>query len=149
MTNTSNMRGDGTTVPASPATRHWSDLLAIVVGVVLLGLAIWPGDSNASRGAAADVGSPQWVWIAHIVAALAALSSVFLAQRRERSGLPRLLLLLGAVALLAVFVIALMAGDTGTRAWLTLLLPAVLLFVASAGVGPMPRRLDADGTVGR
>ena len=126
----------------SPGTRHWSDLLVILVGVSLIALAVWPGDQSASRDAAVDVGSPQWQWIAYIVAGAAAISSVFLAQRRGRGGLPRLLLWIGALALIGVFVVALLNGSTGPRAWLTLLLPAVLLAVASMGVGPMPRTLN-------
>jgi hypothetical protein len=90
------------------------------------------------------VGSPQWQWIAYIIAGAAAISSVFLAQRRGRSGLPRLLLWIGAFALIGVFVISLTTGTSGPRAWLTLLLPAVLLAVASMGVGPMPRTLDSN-----
>jgi hypothetical protein len=119
--------------------------VAILVGVSMLAIAVWPGDTNASGGAAADLGSPQWVWIAHIAAAAAALSAVFLAQRRGRGGLPRMLLVAGALILLATFVMSWTSGVTGPRTWLTLLLPAVLLVVASMGVGPMPRTLDPHG----
>ena len=127
------------TVSNSPSARHWSDLVVILVGVSLLALAIWPGGRTASVSATQDLVSPQYAWIAYIVGAITALAAVFLAQRRGRQGLPRMLLVLGAIALLVGFFIA---RDTGTRAWLTLLLPGLLLFGASFAVGPMPRGGD-------
>ena len=127
----------------SPRARHWSDLVVILVGVTLFALAVWPRDPDASSNAGVDIGHPQWQWIAHIVASAAAISSVFLAQRRGRSGLPRTLLWIGALALIAAFIVSLTAGVGGPRPWLTLLLPAVLLAAASMGVGPMPRTLDS------
>lgn len=128
----------------SPATRHWSDALAILVGVTLLALSIWPGEPNASREASADLGNAQFAHIARLIAGACALLGVGLAQSPERRGLPRVLLVIGALSLLLAFGLALTDGTTGPRAWLSLALPAVLLFVASAGVGPLPRHLHDD-----
>lgn len=126
-------------VTNTPGARHWSDLVVIVVGVSLLALAIWPGGRTASVSATQDLISPQYAWLAYIVGAVTALAAVFLSQRRGRQGLPRILLMVGAIVLLVGFFIA---RDTGTRAWLTLLLPGLLLFGSSFAVGPMPRGGD-------
>jgi thiol:disulfide interchange protein len=116
--------------------RHWADVVAIFTGFVLLGLAIWPGDPSASAGAAREAGNPQLLWGSHAFAGAAAIAAVFLAQRPQRRTIARLLLALGGLALLAVLVVF---NDFGTRALLTSLLPALLLFVAATSVGPMPR----------
>jgi cytochrome bd-type quinol oxidase subunit 2 len=132
-----------TTTAPSAKTRHWSDFVAILVGVALIGIEVWPGDQNASSAAAQDLGNPKWILIAHITAGALALASVFLAQRRERSGLPKMLLLLAGALLLGGFILSIATGDSGTRAWLTLVLPGVLLLGAAFGVGPMPRDLHS------
>ena len=136
-----------TTTPASSArTRHWSDFVAILVGVSMIGLALRPGDHNASNAAAQDLGNLNWILVVHIAAGAMALASVFLAQRRARTGLPKVLLMVAGALLLGGFILSIMAGDSGARSWLTLLLPGVLLLVAAFGVGPMPRHLDTrDG----
>ena len=108
----------------------------------MIGVAVWPGDHNASSAAAADLGNPKWIWIAHIVAGALSLASVFLAQRTARSGLPKILLMVAGALLLVGFVMTMLAGSSGPRSWLALLLPGLLLLAAAFGVGPMPRNLD-------
>jgi peptidoglycan/LPS O-acetylase OafA/YrhL len=119
-------------------SRHWTDVIAIFTGVALLGLAIWPGDPSASAGATREAGNPQLLWGSHVVAGVAALGAVFVAQRWQRRPLARAMLIVGALALIAVLFVF---NDFGARALLTTLLPALLLLVASTGVGPMPRDL--------
>jgi hypothetical protein len=109
----------------------------------MIGIEIWPGRHNASSAAAQDLGNPKWILIAHSVAGALALGSVFLAQRRARNGLPKIMLLIAGAVLLGGFVLSMSAGDAGARAWLTLVLPGVLLFGAAFGVGPMPRDLNS------
>jgi hypothetical protein len=121
---------------ASGRRRHWADVVAIVTGFVLLGLAMRPGDQNASAGAAQEAGNPQLLWASHAFAGAAAIAAVFIAQRWQRRPLARVLLVLGALALIAALIVF---NDFGPRALLTALLPALLLLVAASSVGPMPR----------
>lgn len=109
----------------------------------MIGIALRPGSHNASAAAAQDLGNPKWILIAHIASGALALASVFLAQRRGRGGLPKMLLLLAGALLLGGFILSITTGDSGTRAWLTLLLPGVLLLASAFGVGPMPRDLHS------
>ena len=133
-----------TTTAASPKARHWSDFVAILVGVALIGISLRPGGQNASTEAAQDFGNPKWALIVHITSGALALASVFLAQRRgARNGLPKTLMLVAAALLLGMFIMSIVSGLSGTRSWLTLLLPGLLLLGASFAVGPMPRNLDA------
>ena len=133
-----------TTTTASPKTRHWSDFVAILVGVSMIGIALRPGGQNASNEAAQDLGDPQWALMVHITSGALALASVFLAQRRgARTGLPKTLLLIAGALLLGMFIMSMVSGASGARSWLTLLLPGLLLLGAAFGVGPMPRNLDS------
>jgi peptidoglycan/LPS O-acetylase OafA/YrhL len=126
------------TSPVPPArTRHWADFVAILTGVALLAMAIWPRQSSISEEAARELGSPDFAWIAWIVAGFSALAAVLLAQRWRRPALSRGLLMAGGAALLIGYIIS---GDLlSMPSLLTLLLPAVALFASSMGVGPMPR----------
>jgi len=118
--------------------RHWADVLAIVTGVALLGLAIWPGPHSASAGAEREAGNAQALWLAHALAGASALISVGIAQRWGLRPLARALLLIAALALA---VLLFMFRDFGPRALLTVLLPALLLLISATAVGPMPRDL--------
>ena len=98
--------------------RHWADVLAILTGLVLMALAIWPGEPQASADAAREAGNPQLMWLAYIAAGGSAIAAVLVAQRWQRRPLARALLVLGALVLLAerdVF------RDFGPRALLTVL----------------------------
>ncbi len=122
----------------SAQRRHWADVLAIVTGLALLGLAIWPGPQSASAGAALESGRPQVLWLAHALAGAMALTGVTAAQRWGLRPLGRWLLAIAALGLLAVLFTF---REFGPRALSTVLLPALLLFIAAFAVGPMPREL--------
>ncbi len=129
---------------SSPSTRHWADVLAILVGVSLLALATWPGEQNAAPDASRDLGRPQLAQMMHVLAGGMTILALFVAQRAERRGIARLMMLAGVVGLLVAFAAALTTGTAGPRTWLTLLLPAALLGLAALRVGPMPRSPHAD-----
>ena len=118
--------------------RHWADVLAILTGLVLMALAIWPGEPQASADAAREAGNPQLMWLAYIAAGGSAIAAVLVAQRWQRRPLARALLVLGALVLLAVLVVF---RDFGPRALLTVLLPAVALLASATAIGPLPREL--------
>jgi peptidoglycan/LPS O-acetylase OafA/YrhL len=118
--------------------RHWADVVAIVTGLALLGLAIWPGSPSASAGAAIESGRPDYLWLGHALAGGIALLGVTAAQRWGLRSLGRSLLIIAGLGLVALLV---MFHEFGPRAILTVLLPALLLLAAAASVGPMPREL--------
>lgn len=118
--------------------RHWADVVAIVTGVALFGLAIWPGPPSASEGAAAESGRPQVLWLVHALAGMMTLLGVTVAQRWGLRQMGRSLIVIAAVGLIAVLF---QFNQIGSRALLTVLLPAILLLVAAFSVGPMPREI--------
>lgn len=117
----------------SARTRDWADFLAILTGVALVGLSIWPGGITFSNEAEAVIGYPALLWLARAAAGGAAIAAVLLAQRWERRGAARALLVGGAGLLLLAL---LMFRDFGARALLMSIVPAAALLVAAVGVGP-------------
>ena len=122
----------------SAKRRHWADVVVIFTGLVLVGLAMWPGEPSANTDAAREAGDVRLLWGSHAVAGAAAIASVFIAQRDGLTWLARVMLALAGVTLIAPLVLF---RDFGTRAMLTMLLPGLLLLLAATSVGPMPRDL--------
>ena len=123
----------------SATRRHWADVIVIFTGLVLLGLAIWPGEHNANTDAAREAGEVRLLWGAHALAGAMAIGSVFIAQQDRFRVLARILLVLAGAALIGALVLF---NDYGVRAMLTMLLPGLLLLLAATSVGPMPRDLS-------
>ena len=123
------------TGPGSRAQRrHWADIVTIVTGVTLLGLVVW-GSPVMTTGSTLEMRYPDWVWMLQLAAGALALVAVWLAQRPRSVGLARAALALAGIVLLvglAAF------RDFGWRAWLTMVLPGVLLLAAARFIGPMP-----------
>jgi hypothetical protein len=122
--------------PQSPASRHWAAVICIVVGVTLLGVSIWPSGLTASAEATRETPLPDVAYVARALSGGLSLAAVLVAQRWRRRALSRLLLWIASAALLAALVLF---NDLGARSLLTLGTPAVLLMIASLGIGPMPR----------
>jgi hypothetical protein len=74
-------------------------------------------------------------WLAHFLAGSAALLGVGAAQRERWRHVGQGLLALAAVVLLGTLIVF---RAVGPWAWLSLILPAVVLFGAMPFVGPMP-----------
>ena len=123
------------TAAPQPGARRWSDMLAILTGVALLAISIWPGEPTASGDASRDLRAPQLAWLAHIVAGALAIGAVFVAQAWRRLGMARAMLVAGAALLLIALVVSRLLD---ARSLLSLGLPAVALLAASWGLGPMP-----------
>ena len=118
--------------------RQWVDTLAIIAGVATFAGAIW--GPLLSTGGMSEVRYKDYVWIMYAVAGGAAIASVFLAQRRPRPA-RALLALAGLLLLSSLFAFR----DFGWRSWLTILVPGLIMLVASPFLGVMPRPEHASG----
>lgn len=115
--------------------RGWPYFLTILVGVALLGIAIWPGAPSASLDADLETRNTQTLWLVHALTGAATLVAVFVAQRPQRRPWARVLLVGAGIALLATLVIF---RDFGVRPLFVLLLPGVLLLACAMMIGPVP-----------
>ena len=113
--------------------RHWADIAAILAGLMLMGLAIWPVpfvDNAETTGRIS-------VWWIYALAGGLSLTGVFLGQRWQLRDLARGLMF-AAVGVLLYGLITKFHG-LGTAAVLTAVVPGVLLLLAAPFFGPMPR----------
>jgi peptidoglycan/LPS O-acetylase OafA/YrhL len=122
------------TVPRTePERRQWADLAIIIVGLMLLGMAIWGGPVLTDAGE--EIAFAQAVWLVYAGAGALCLGAVLAAQRWSLRGLARILVLVAAIGLLA----SLFAyREFRLRAVLVHVLPAIVLAVASRNIGPVP-----------
>jgi hypothetical protein len=125
----------------SRGRRHWADVAVIIAGLGLFGLAVWFPPFTTTTGAE-EVRHVHGLWPIYALAGGLSLIALFVGQRWEWRNLARFMLT-GAVA---VLVYGLFTGfrELGVAAWLTVILPALLLLVAIPFFGPMPR--SAEGT---
>ena len=115
--------------------RTWADVLALLTSVVLLALAIWPGDPTASEEASLELGSAQMVWALHALCGLLGLGGLVIAQRWRWRTIGRVMVGVAGVALLAALIVT---RDFSARSLLLLLVPGAALLASSLAVGPMP-----------
>lgn len=120
---------------ADSKRRWWADVITILTGLSVMGLAIWPGRTTASNAVAVELGNASVLWGVHAAAGGLAIAGVIIAQRWRSRSLAKALVVLAGLALLGVF---LSFRDFGARALLTTLLPGVLLVLSGAMLGPMP-----------
>jgi hypothetical protein len=113
--------------------RHWADVAAIVAGLVLMGLAIWP----VPFAGTAETGRRVTVWWIYALAGGLSLVGVFLGQRWQLRQLARGLLFAAVAVLLYGLVTTF--RELGTAAVLTAVVPGLLLLFAAPFFGPMPR----------
>lgn len=112
--------------------RQWADLALILTGLGLFGLAVWfPPFSTTS-----DASQAIRLWPFYALAGGLVLLALFLGQKWDWVRVARLML----VAALIVLVVALFRVRTvGLVAWLTLVIPGVILLFTVPFFGPMPR----------
>lgn len=120
-----------------PASRQWADILALVTGVALIGVSLWPSILSTSPSGVRETGNPGALVLFRVVAGLLAIAAVFAAQAWRRRALARALLLAAAALLVVVLAIF---RDFGGWALGTVVLPAALLIVSATAVGPLPDR---------
>jgi hypothetical protein len=120
--------------------RHWADVAIILVGLGLFGLAVWFPPFTTTTGAG-EVRTVHYVWPIYATAGGLTLLGLFLGQRWQRRIFARLLLF-GAVIVLAV---GLFTGfrNLGPVAWLTVIVPGIVLLIATPFFGPMPRAVES------
>jgi len=116
--------------------RHWADVLAILAGLTLMGLAIWPVPFANTP----ETGRQVDVWWIYALAGGLSLLGVLVGQRWSLRQLARGLLL-AAVGVL-IYGLATQFRELGTAAVLTALIPGLLLLFAAPFFGPMPRAAD-------
>ncbi len=114
--------------------RRWADVIVILVGLFLVGLAAW--NAPVSSGTRPDEAeSLPSIYMAYAVGGGLALAALFVAHRWKLVG--RAMVVLAGLVLLGY-------GIAGYRApaealWFTVLIPGLLLLCASPFFGPMPR----------
>ena len=109
--------------------RTWADGVAIVAGVIAIGLGIY-GAPLVSGDKAQHT---DYAWVTYPAAGVLAILAVVLAHRARGAG--RALCALGGLLLLAS--VALLR-PTDATAWLTRIVPALAMLAAAPFLGPMP-----------
>jgi O-antigen/teichoic acid export membrane protein len=120
--------------------RHWADVAVIIVGLGLFGLAIWFPPFTTTTGAD-EVKTAPMVWPIYAIAGGLTLLGLFAGQRWRLRTLARVLL----IAAVVVLAVGLFTGfrELGPAAWLTVIIPGIVLLVAAPFFGPMPRAADS------
>ncbi len=120
--------------------RHWADVAVIVVGLGLFGLAVWFPPFTTTAGAG-EVRAVHSVWPIYAVAGGLTLIALLAGQRWQWRNLARLLL----IAAVVVLAVGLFTGfrDLGMTAWLTVIIPGIVLLIATPFFGPMPRAAES------
>jgi hypothetical protein len=113
--------------------RHWADIVVIVTGLLLVGLAAWNGP--ASSGPRADVVSLAWMYVAYGIGGGLALLALFVAHHSRTGGR----ILLGAAALVVLGFGLNAFRQSSPALWLTVVVPGLLLLGATPFMGRMPR----------
>jgi len=121
--------------------RHWADVAVIVVGLGLFGLAVWFPPFTTTAGAG-EVRGVHSVWPTYAMAGGLTLIALLAGQRWQWRNFARLLL----VAAVVVLVVGLFTGfrELGMAAWLTVIIPALVLLIATPFFGPMPRAAEGS-----
>jgi hypothetical protein len=125
--------------PSETKRRHWADVAVIIVGLGLFGLAVW-FPPFTTTGGADEVRHVHGLWPVYALAGGLTLIALFLGQRWKWRTFARLLLVVAAL----ILIVALFTGfrSLGPAAWLTVIIPAVVLLVATPFFGPMPRAVE-------
>ena len=126
-------------MPETPESRRrrWADVVLIVAGLLLSGLAIWPPPFVNAQ----EVGGRFGVWQVYALAGGLTMAGLLLGQRWRWRALARPLLL-AAVLVLAAGLFTTFR-DLGPVAILTVILPGLLILVATPFFGPMPREAES------
>jgi cytochrome bd-type quinol oxidase subunit 2 len=113
--------------------RRWADIVVIATGLMLVGFAAW--NAPASTGAPDETASLPSLFTAYAAGGALAIVALFVAHRSRTGG--RVLIVAAALLLLVFGFDAF--RERAAAAWLTVLVPAVLLLGAVPFFGPMPR----------
>ncbi len=119
----------------SGESRQLADFFAILIGMSLLGMALYGGSLIAS-GEGEEIRHGQLVWLVYFVTGSVALIASGTAQYERWQTIARIVLAVDGLILLGGLVLF---NNFGVRALLTVALPGVALIVLSRFLGPMPR----------
>jgi peptidoglycan/LPS O-acetylase OafA/YrhL len=120
--------------------RQWADAALILTGLGLFGLAVWFPPFSTTDEARQAIS----LWPYYAAAGGLVLIGLILGQRWDYLRLARVLL----ITALAVLVVALFqVRSVGIVAWLTLIIPGVVVLLTTPFFGPMPRAA-AEGQAG-
>jgi peptidoglycan/LPS O-acetylase OafA/YrhL len=120
--------------------RQWADAALILTGLSLFGLAVWFPPFSTTDEARQAIS----LWPYYAAAGGLVLIGLILGQRWDYLRLARVLL----VTALAVLVVALFrVRSVGMVAWLTLIIPGIVVLLTTPFFGPMPRAA-AEGRAG-
>jgi hypothetical protein len=100
----------------------------------MVALAMW-GGSGAGVAETGEARVPRVPWFTHFIAGALTLAGVFTAQRWQLRRVAQLCFIAAAVVLLAALAVF---RYFGPWAWLTLVLPAVVLLAAAPFLAPVP-----------
>jgi hypothetical protein len=124
------------TQTASATSHQWADLVAIMLGMSLLGMALYGAPLIAS-GEREEIRYGQIVWLVYFLTGTVALIATGFAQWERYQTIARIILALNGLALLG----GLFAFDNfGWRALVTVALPGVVFILLSRFLGPLPPR---------
>jgi peptidoglycan/LPS O-acetylase OafA/YrhL len=118
--------------------RRWADVAVILCGLGLFGLAIWFPPFSTTTGAGET--APTIAWPIYGSAGGLTLVALFLGQRWRWRALARVLLV--AAVLILAYGLVTRFRDVGPAAWLSVILPGIVLLVATPFFGPMPRAAE-------
>ena len=128
-----------TAAPAFENSRQIADFFAILLGMSLLGMALY-GGSLIATGENEEIRHGQLVWLVYFVTGSVALIATGMAQWERWQRIARIVLAVDGLALLGGLVAF---NNFGVRALLTVALPGVALIVLSRFLGPLPRPVSA------
>jgi len=134
------------TAPVSPATansRQLADFFVILVGMSLLGLALYGGPLVAT-GETEEIRYGQIVWLVFFITGTVALIATGMAQWERWQKIARIVLAVNGLLLLGGL---LAFNNFGIRALLSVALPGVMFIVLSRFLGPIPRQATSRSEV--
>jgi hypothetical protein len=129
------MNERSTGVHASENSRQLADFFAILLGMSLLGMALY-GGSLIATGEGEEIRHGQLVWLVYFVTGTVALIATGMAQWERWQTIGRIVLAVNGLILLAGLVAF---NNFGIRALLTVALPGVAFIALSRFLGPLPQ----------
>jgi hypothetical protein len=126
----------------TPQRRQVADFLAILIGLALIGGSLYDWGGLIEYGQRREVSHADAVWTIELVSGSLAVASVILAQWGRWRTVGQILTALAGIMLILGIVFF---SRLGWRAWLTFVIPGLLLIGLSRLIGavPPPKRESA------
>ena len=124
-----------TNTTATENSRQLADFFAILLGMSLLGMALY-GGSLIATGEGEEIRHGQLVWLVYFVTGSVALIATGMAQWERWHTIARIVLAVDGLILLGGLVLF---NNFGIRALLTVAVPGVAFIALSRFLGPLPR----------